>query len=214
MSHIERGFCTRIDSDLLDELREEKLEFPRRLEQLTKESIMGNYMKYLPSPNAETAISGWHVEKETPSFKMIPEEFPDLSTTAVDSTQSPSVTNVGTATESERIKGNRTDKKTTQDQLKLPFILANKTEIAPISSSEKKVQGSGRLPIRLLSDINRDNNIEVPSSVQRPQPVFKSGVNTVVAGMDPDDPNNPSFNVARYRCPITEKWNCPKIPCR
>ncbi|KAL6830976.1 RNA polymerase III transcription factor IIIC subunit domain-containing protein [Trichoderma sp. SZMC 28015] len=159
MSHIERGFCTRIDSDLLDELREEKLEFPRRLEQLTKESIMGNYMKYLPSPNADNSISGWHVEKEQPSFKMVPEEFPDLSTTA-------------------------------------------------------KAQGPGRLPLRLLSDINRDNNIEAPSSVQRPQPIFKSGVNTVVAGMDPDDPNNPSFNVARYRCPITEKWNCPKVPCR
>ncbi|PNP53514.1 hypothetical protein THARTR1_06208 [Trichoderma harzianum] len=213
MSHIERGFCTRIDSDLLDELREEKLEFPRRLEQLTKESIKGNYMKYLPSPNANMSISGWTVEREPPSFKMVPEEFPDLSTTVVDRTQPPSVT---TAVESEPGKDNRTtDKKTTQGQLKLPFRLANKTEMAPISSSEKKAQDSGRLPLQLLSDTNRNNNnnIEAPSSVQRPQPAFKSGVTTVVAGIDLDDPNNPAFNVARYKCPITEKWNCPKRPC-
>lgn len=211
MSHIERGFCARIDSDLLDELREEKLEFPRRLEQLTKESIQGNYMKYMPSPNANTSITGWTVEKEPPSFKMVPEEFPDLSTTVVDRTQPPSVT---TTIESEPSKGNQTtDKKTTQGPLKLPLRLANKTEIAPISSSEKKAQGPGRLPLRLLSDINRNNNVEAPSSVQRPQPAFKSGVTTVVAGIDLDDPNNPSFNVARYRCPFTERWNCPKRPC-
>ncbi|KAL7914995.1 putative C2H2 finger domain protein [Trichoderma velutinum] len=210
MSHIERGFCTRIDGALLDELREEKLAFPRRLEQLTQESIKGNYMKYMPSTNATISISGWDVEKEPPSFKMVPEEFPDLSTTVVDRTQSPSVT---TAIKSEPGKGNRADKKATQGLLELPFRLADKTETGSISNSEKKAHGSERLPLRLLSDINRDNNIEDPSSVQRPQPAFKSGVTTVVAGIDPDDPNNPSFNVARYQCPITEKWNCPKRPC-
>ncbi|EHK25977.1 uncharacterized protein TRIVIDRAFT_73413 [Trichoderma virens Gv29-8] len=158
MSHIERGFCTRIDSAVLDELREEKLAFPRRLEQLTQESIKGNYMKYMPSPNDKSYITGWYVEDKPTPFKMVPEEFPDLSTTA-------------------------------------------------------KAKGSIRLPLRLLSDTNRGNNVEAPNSVQHTQPAFNSGVTTVIAGMDPDDPNSPSFNVARYYCSITEKYNCPKRLC-
>ncbi|KAL7937282.1 putative C2H2 finger domain protein [Trichoderma chlorosporum] len=188
VSHIERGFCTRIDSVLLDELREAKLEFPRRLEQLTRESIKGNYMKYMPSNNATSSISGWFVEKEPSSFKMVPEEFPNLPIASDGQTQSSTV-------------------------FKLPFRPANKKETASVTNNEKKTQGATRLPLRLLSDINRDNTVDTQVSAQRPQPAFKPGVTTIVAGMDPDDPNSPSFNVARYQCSITEKFNCPKQLC-
>ncbi|KAL7945417.1 putative C2H2 finger domain protein [Trichoderma barbatum] len=210
MSHIERGFCTRIDSVVLDELREQKLEFPRRLEQLTQESIKGNYMKYMPSANATNSISGWHVEKEPTSFKVAPEEFPILSNTAVNPTQPPTV---ATSKEPNPSIGSQKQKYAVQHLPQLPFRPANKTEAASVSGGEKKAQDSIQLPLRPLVNSNRDNIIETPTSTQLAQPAFKSGVTTVVAGMDPDDPNSPAFNVARYYCSITEKFNCPRRLC-
>ncbi|UKZ72744.1 hypothetical protein TrVFT333_000378 [Trichoderma virens FT-333] len=189
MSHIERGFCTRIDSAVLDELREEKLAFPRRLEQLTQESIKGNYMKYMPSPNDKSYITGWYVEDKPTPFKMVPEEFPDLSTTAVERTQPPTAVSSNEAKPNDGSDAGEKVKKATQHQLRLPFRPANKTEIPPTSNSDKKAKGSIRLPLRLLSDTNRGNNVEAPNSVQHTQPAFNSGVTTVIAGMDPDDPN-------------------------
>lgn len=212
MDHIERGFCTRIDTAVLDELREKKLEFTRNLEQLTQESIKGNYMKYMPSAIAKNSISGWHVDKEPTSFEMVQEEFPDLSTTTGDRTQHTKVT---MSNKSKPTNSNADDKNATQHLFQLPFRPAIKTETTPVPSIKNKeeARGSIQLPLRLLVNSNRGNKNETPTPVQLPRPAFKPGVTTILAGMDPDDPNSPSFNAARYYCSITEKFNCPKRLC-
>lgn len=62
MAHIERGECSRIDAWDIEERRDHKTEFARKLELITKEPVRGNYSKYFgpikaPGPNwwAETA---------------------------------------------------------------------------------------------------------------------------------------------------------------
>ncbi|POR31042.1 Uncharacterized protein TPAR_08776 [Tolypocladium paradoxum] len=46
MAHIERGECTRIDAMDIEERRDRKTEFARKLEAITKEPVRGNYAKY------------------------------------------------------------------------------------------------------------------------------------------------------------------------
>ena len=49
MAHIELGECGRITTDMIEEMRAKKFEFPRALEQLTQSTVKNNYSKYMPS---------------------------------------------------------------------------------------------------------------------------------------------------------------------
>ncbi|KAM0253081.1 hypothetical protein ACHAQJ_007403 [Trichoderma viride] len=211
IDHIERGFCPRIDTAVLDQLREEKLEFPRRLEQLTKESIKGNYMKYMPSAIARSTVSGWYVDKESTAFEMAQEEFPILSTTDGGHTRPTKAAASSTLKSSDKIH----DKKGKQPySFQLPFRPAIKSEETMALDIKDKAQHMVELPLRLLSDSNRNTKAGPPNSNQAPiRPAFKSGITTVLAGMDPYDPNNPSFSAASCYCEITGRFNCPKRLC-
>ncbi|KAH6611433.1 hypothetical protein Trco_001453, partial [Trichoderma cornu-damae] len=184
MSHIERGFCARIDISVLDELREEKLEFPRRLEQLTQESVKGNYMKYMPSTHSRSSASGWYAEENATSIGMAWEQFPTLTATngAVE------------AITSSMSDGKHGKKSKPLDSIQQPpFQPAIKADVATFF----------------------DGDYETPDLIEfSPPPASKPVVTTVPAGMDPDDPSNPSFNAASFYCSITEKFNCPKSLCR
>ncbi|KAL6876041.1 RNA polymerase III transcription factor IIIC subunit domain-containing protein [Trichoderma longibrachiatum] len=170
IDHIERGFCTRIDTSVLDKLREEKLEFPRRLQELTKEPVKGNYTKYMPSTTAGSTISGWNMDKEPTSFKLIEEEFPGLSDTEEGGAQ---LTETTSWSKSKPRTGGGNGNVEAQPVLRPPFRPAKQTA----------------------------------------RPSFRPGVTTITAGMDPDDPDCPSFNAARYYCMYTDKYNCPKRLC-
>ncbi|KAL7811733.1 RNA polymerase III transcription factor IIIC subunit domain-containing protein [Trichoderma aethiopicum] len=170
IDHIERGFCTRIDTSVLDKLREEKLEFPRRLQELTKEPVKGNYTKYMPSTTAGSTISGWNMDKEPASFNLIEEEFPGLSDTEEGGAQL--------------------------------------TETTSWSKSKPRTGGGN-------GNIEAKHGLRLPfqPAKQAARPSFRPGVTTITAGMDPDDPDCPSFNAARYYCMYTDKYNCPKRLC-
>jgi general transcription factor 3C polypeptide 5 (transcription factor C subunit 1) len=215
ISHIERGFCPRLDTTTLDQLREEKLEFPRRLEQLTREKVKGNYMNYMPSAATNSTVSAWHIDKEPEAFEMVKEDFPALATTEHTHTEStkagaPDKMNLGSD------KLNDTEGKR-PFSFQLPLRPAVEPDETMDVDTKPKAQAQFELPLRLLSDSMRnvkDGQLNQQHSTQIPtRPAFKSGVATVVAGMDPDDPNNPSFNAASYYCSITERFICPKRLC-
>jgi general transcription factor 3C polypeptide 5 (transcription factor C subunit 1) len=180
------------------------------LEELTKEPIKGNYMKYMPSAASRSAVSGWQVDKEPTSFEMIQEEFPILSTTDSGRTQP-----VKAAASSKlKLSGGNSDKKGKRPfSVQLPFRPAIKPDETLATDIKDKAQYTVELPLRLLSDSSRNTKDGPPNSNQPLRPAFKSGVTTVIAGMDPCDPNNPAFSAASCYCEITEKFNCPKRLC-
>lgn len=49
VAHIEKGGCRRMDAELLDQLREKKMEFTKGLKQMTNEPIKHDFSVYLPS---------------------------------------------------------------------------------------------------------------------------------------------------------------------
>lgn len=223
INHIERGFCPRLDTAVLDQLREEKLEFPRRLEQLTREKVKGNYMNYMPSAAANSTVSAWHVDKEPEAFAMAQEEFPALATTENIHTKP---TKAATSNKSNLHRDETNDKKDKQPFSFQPPVQPAVKQVNTMDvDTEHKAQFQIELPLRLLSDSKRNAKDGPQSSSQastRPlqnstqastRPAFKSGVTTIVAGMDPDDPNNPSFSAASCYCTITERFNCPKRLC-
>ncbi|KAL6902451.1 putative C2H2 finger domain protein [Trichoderma evansii] len=234
IDHIERGFCPRLDTAVLDQLREEKLEFPRRLEQLTREKVKGNYMSYMPSAAANSIVSAWHVDKEPEAFEMVQEEFPALVTTE-DTRTEPTK-----AAASNKLNIHRDETNDEKDKQPFSFQPPVQQAVKRVDTmdidTKHKAQPQIELPLRLLSDSKRNAKDGPQSSSQastqplqnstqasaRPlqnstqastRPAFKSGVTTVVAGMDPDDPNNPSFSAASCYCSITERFNCPKRLC-
>lgn len=213
--HIERGFCPRLDTTTLDQLREEKLEFPRRLEQLTQEKVKGNYMNYMPSAAENSTVSAWHIDKEPEAFEMVEEDFPALATakdTRIESTKADISNKLDLCSEETN------DKKGNQPfSFDLPLRPAVKRDETMDVDTKPKARAQFELPLRLLSDSKRNvkdgqQNQQAPTQVST-RPAFKSGITTVVAGMDPDDPNNPSFNAASCYCSITERFNCPKRLC-
>ena len=184
---------------------------------MTKEPVKGNYTKYMPSTTAGSTISGWHIDKEPTSFKFVEEEFPDLSDTEDGGAQ---LTETTSWSKSKPSSGNGNGNVQTQQLLQLPFRPAKRVETASVAVVEPKAPASFQLPIRLLnrgtldsSEDNRGHDDGTPSPVQTLRPAFRSGVSTVTAGMDPDDPDCPSFNASRYYCVYSNKYNCPKRLC-
>ena len=172
---------------------------------------------YMPSANAGQAISGWHIEEEPASFKLVQEEFPGLSGTKGGDIQLSETTSWG---KSKPSNGNSDGNIETQHVLQLPFRPAIKAETTSVAVVEQKTPNTIQLPIRLLNpgtlgsrEDNYGHDEETPSPVQTARPAFGSGVRTITAGMDPDDPDCPSFNAARYYCIYTDKYNCPKRLC-
>lgn len=215
INHIESGFCPRLDTATLDQLREEKLEFPRRLEQLTQEKVKGNYMSYMPSATASNTVSAWHIDKEPEAFEMVEEDFPALATaknTRIEPTKADTSNKLSLCSdEANREKGNPPS---SFDLPLRPAVIRDETMDV---DTKPKARAQLELPLRLLSDSKRNvkdgqQNQQIPTQVST-LPAFKSGITTVVAGMDADDPYNPSFNAASCYCSITERFNCPKRLC-
>lgn len=198
MEHIERGFCTRIDTTVLDELREEKLEFPKRLEKLTQEAVRGNYTKYLPSARGEVRVPGWYVEKEPSSFEVAQEEFPALPATHGGLTQP------GDGHPDEKGKGRL---------VQLPLRSAIQADGSTAQSNEAEAQPS-TLSFRFLNHGHRDGKQDVAKEMRLLLPSLKPGVTTVFGNMNLDDPDSPYFSAASHYCAISERFNCPKRMCR
>lgn len=166
-------------------------------------------MNYMPSAAANSTVSAWHVDKESEAFEMAKEEFPALATT-----------------ENIRIEPTKADtanklplgsNKTNVEKVKQPFSFqlplrpaVKRDEIMDVDTK----RNAQPLPLRLLSDSKRNVKDGQQNSFQAStRPAFKSGVTTIVSGMDPDDPNNPSFSAASCYCSITERFICPKRLC-
>ncbi|KID79409.1 uncharacterized protein G6M90_00g019960 [Metarhizium brunneum] len=79
--HIERGECIRIDEAVLDEMREKKLEFPRQLETLTKESVKNNYTSYVSPKQGGSPRHIWRDVRDQ-GFSFTEMGFPELSNEA------------------------------------------------------------------------------------------------------------------------------------
>lgn len=172
----------------------------------------------MPSTTAGSTISGWNMDKEPTSFKLIEEEFPGLSDTEEGGAQ---LTETTSWSKSKPRTGGGNGNVEAQPVLRPPFRPAKQVGTATVAVAEQKTQASFQLPIRLLnpgtlgnSEDNRGrDDDETPSPVQTARPSFRPGVTTITAGMDPDDPDCPSFNAARYYCMYTDKYNCPKRLC-
>lgn len=176
-------------------------------------------MNYMPSAAANSTVSAWHVDKEPEAFEMVKEDFPALvpaPATAEDIRIEP--TGAGASS-----KLNLCSDETINTNGKQPFSFnlplrpAVKRDETMDIDTKPKARPQIALPLRLLSDSKRnvkDGQHNQQTSTQASTlPAFKSGITTVVAGMDPDDPNNPSFNAASCYCSITERFNCPKRLC-
>ncbi|KAK5993942.1 hypothetical protein PT974_07380 [Cladobotryum mycophilum] len=170
IAHIESGECLRISGDMVDELREAKLEFPRRLEQLTKQPLKNNFAQYMPYHNSLAGEPELEFVVEPtahkPAIKLTTEEFPSLSDAAG--------------------KGPKTTRHPTT---------------SPTSSSETdSANNNGKpAPPGWSLRVSHDGNT--------------SGVKVGCEWLDPDHPDCPSFNSARYYCSIAERWNCPRTRC-
>lgn len=80
MDHIENQ-CTRMDATIITELREKKLEFPRRLEKLTQQPIKSNFANHMPSTKPKDyGDDVWEAPKDPDPFKLEETEFPELPT--------------------------------------------------------------------------------------------------------------------------------------
>lgn len=170
-------------------------------------------MNYMPSAAANSTVSAWHVDMEPEAFEMAKEEFPALAT-AEDTRTKPTK---AAASNKLNLGSDKTNNKKDKEPFssQLPFQQAVKRDDDAMDVDTKhKAQAQIELPLRLLSDSKRNAKGGLQNSTQAStQPAFKSGVTTVVAGMDPNDPNNPSFSAASCYCSITEKFNCPKRLC-
>ncbi|KAH7151992.1 putative C2H2 finger domain protein [Dactylonectria estremocensis] len=79
MQHLE-GNCHSVDSSILTEMREQKLEFPNKLVALTDETVKSNYAAYMPSAGSTCgANSAWTTSNEPNISWSNKKEFPSLS---------------------------------------------------------------------------------------------------------------------------------------
>lgn len=143
VAHIEYGKCIRLDTGVIEEIREKKLEFPRKLAALTQKPVKNNYENFMPSAGSVDPELGWTTTEDAALFKLSDGDFPALSS-------------------------------------------ETKGTILKTSTLVQKEEGitSGGLTARAIFD-----------------------------AMDPHDPEHPLFNVGRYCCEFTGKFNCPKDRC-
>lgn len=172
-------------------------------------------MNYMPSAAASNIVSAWHIDKEPETFEMVEEDFPALATaknTRIKPTKADTFNKLDLCSdEANKKKGNP------PSSFDLPLRPAVKGDDTMDVDTKPEARAQFELPLRLLSDSKRNakdgqQNQQIPDQVPT-LPAFKSGITTVVAGMDPDDPYNPSFNAASCYCSITERFNCPKRLC-
>jgi hypothetical protein len=157
---------------MLDEMREKKLEFPRQLEALTKESVKNNYARYLSFDDTTKSGLGWRDSQDHElSFGEV--DFPTLS---------------------DKSEQTRQTRDTETDENRQP------NEEGKSAWGEKKNLFPGAPPARKPTVAQLEYTTK-PS----PRMEFES--------MDPDDPDNPSFNAARYYSDIIEQYICPKAGC-
>ncbi|KHN95628.1 uncharacterized protein MAM_06469 [Metarhizium album ARSEF 1941] len=168
ISHIERGECIRIDETVLDEMREKKLEFARRLEVLTKEAVKNNYTSFVSPKQSASPRHIWR-DAQDPGFNLTEVEFPGLSNKA------------GPTTPRSTVDGDH------QNEAKTAW-------------KGKKTLFPGATPAKTLTE-SQLNTVATPG----PRMAFES--------MDPDDPDNPAFNAARYYSDVIEQYVCPKVRC-
>lgn len=79
MGHIEQGDCPRISISSLDEAREKKVEFTRRLAALAQEPNKNDYTRFLPLEQTAESSKNARSVTQDPGFTMIQSEFPALS---------------------------------------------------------------------------------------------------------------------------------------
>ena len=79
MAHIEGGECARVNIAALEELREKKLAFPRRLQALTKESVKNDYTSFVSPSQYSDWPSDWRDAHVAEPFTSQEDDFPPLS---------------------------------------------------------------------------------------------------------------------------------------
>lgn len=78
MSHVESRECKVISTATLETIRASKLDFARRLEEITKEPIKHNYSEFV-SPGRDAMASGiWDIIEEVEDFSLDKDDFPGL----------------------------------------------------------------------------------------------------------------------------------------
>lgn len=172
IAHIEEK-CPRLDGATLEDMREQKLEFPNKLEALTEQTVKANYTKYMPSTHGHGSTIGSPAYSKSDPFTLKKNEFPSLTNQSSSSeTQGFDHFQGGAKLENEAPSGWDTGKKLFRD--------------APPARQPTKEQ---------LEEANAPN------------------ARILFEAMDPDHPNHPSFNSARYYSEFTEKFSCPKVGC-
>ncbi|KAK7432383.1 hypothetical protein QQZ08_000945 [Neonectria magnoliae] len=172
IAHIEEK-CPRLDGAILEDMREQKLEFPKKLEALTEQTVKANYTKYMPSTHGRGSIIGSLAPRQPDPFLLKQNEFPSLTTQSSGSeNQGFDHFQGGVKLDNEKSSSWNTDKKPFQD--------------APPARQPTKEQ---------LEEVTMPN------------------VRILFEAMDPNHPNHPSFNSARYYSKFTEKFSCPKVGC-
>ncbi|QUC22428.1 uncharacterized protein UV8b_06669 [Ustilaginoidea virens] len=165
ISHIETGDCARIDTCTIDELREKKLEFPRRLERLTKEAVKNNYTNFaLPKPSA----GSYRAE-------------PDAKDSALQWAGS--------------------------DSLHLP-VESGKNTAAGNDGGNAARDGEA-----VAWNEQMKLHPDAQAVEKKPAPSQEGAERVLHHSTDPDDPDSPGFNAARYYSDIIGQYICPKNRC-
>lgn len=185
MAHIESGECTRIDIAKIEAAREKKQEFPQKLEALTQGPVRGNYAKFMPSnkPDNYTTTVPWAHQEEQKPPKFEENDFPKLNGQA-GAGNSPS-----------------------EDAVPNLGSLAEQTK--ELSIRNKKEPSAWA---------EQENVFPKAAPAQRPtkeqlKEATGPSARQVHDYLDPDDPDHPSFNTARYFCLYSETFTCPRKGC-
>ncbi|KAM5344840.1 hypothetical protein ACJ41O_010702 [Fusarium nematophilum] len=78
MSHVERE-CPSLDVSVLEDMRDKKLDFSRKLETLTHAPVKANYTNYMPSSYGGYGNAGGAAESKPDPFMFEKNQFPKLS---------------------------------------------------------------------------------------------------------------------------------------
>nr|CEG04217.1 unnamed protein product [Fusarium clavum] len=184
VAHIQKE-CPRIDNETIESLREKKLEFSNALVAATKEPLKSNYGGYMPGAS-DAASSTWGSQESRP-FVNDKDAFP---------TPGAGISSLGIGSQMRNQATNNKENVNSGSGLQM-------------SNKDRPKENDWNKGVKLFPDAPA---AQKPSQQQLDQATAPNA-RDAYGLMSIHNPSHPNFNVGRYACQFTGKYNCPVTSC-